>query len=98
MVISQCGRLAAMRKGKLMWMSNILCLMAALGLAPTTFAQGNNGVDPTLASLTAEWKAPFAPHHVVGNVYYVGSAGLAAYLITTPAGHILINSNLESSV
>src|SRR5206468_2415288 len=25
-------------------------------------------VDPTFASLTAEWRAPFAPHHVVGNV------------------------------
>jgi metallo-beta-lactamase class B len=34
----------------------------------------------------------------MGNVYYVGSKGLAAYLITTPQGNILINSNLESSV
>ena len=31
-------------------------------------------------------------------MYYVGSKGLASYLITTPQGHILINSNLESSV
>src|SRR5881392_3754987 len=52
-------------------------------------------VDPTFAKMSADWKAPFTPHHVVGNVYYVGSSGLAAYLITTPAGHILINSNLE---
>ena len=55
-------------------------------------------VDPTFANMSADWRAPFTPHQVVGNVYYVGSSGLAAYLITTPAGHILINSNLESSV
>jgi metallo-beta-lactamase class B len=46
----------------------------------------------------ADWSEPFPPHRVNGNVYYVGSRGLASYLITTPAGHILINSNLKTSV
>jgi metallo-beta-lactamase class B len=46
----------------------------------------------------AEWTEPFPAHKVAGNIYYVGSKGLAAFLITTPQGHILINSNLESSV
>lgn len=45
-----------------------------------------------------EWTTPHAPFRVVGNVYYVGSQDLASYLITTPQGHILINSNLTSSV
>ena len=45
-----------------------------------------------------EWTTPFPPHRIVGNVYYVGSKDLASYLITTPQGHILINSNLKSSV
>ena len=31
-------------------------------------------------------------------MYYVGSRGLANYLITTPQGHILINSDLEANV
>jgi metallo-beta-lactamase class B len=44
------------------------------------------------------WTEPFPPHKIVGNVYYVGSRGLASYLISTPEGHILINSSLESSV
>lgn len=35
---------------------------------------------------------------MIGNIYYVGSRGLASYLITTPAGNILINSNLKTSV
>jgi len=44
-----------------------------------------------------DWSEPFPPHRMIGNIYYVGSRGLASYLITTPAGHILINSNLVSS-
>jgi metallo-beta-lactamase class B len=45
-----------------------------------------------------DWLVAIPAHRVVGDVYYVGSAGLASYLITTPAGHILINSSLEASV
>jgi metallo-beta-lactamase class B len=50
------------------------------------------------AQIRPEWKEPFPPHRIAGNLYYVGSTDLAAFLITTPEGHILINSNLESSV
>lgn len=46
----------------------------------------------------SDWTEPFPPHKVAGNLYYVGSAGLASYLITTPEGHVLINSSLEESV
>jgi metallo-beta-lactamase class B len=31
---------------------------------------------------------------MVGNIYWVGSYDLATYLITTPAGHILINTGV----
>ena len=41
---------------------------------------------------------PFPAHRVIGNVYYVGSKDLASYLITTPEGHILINSSFEKTV
>jgi metallo-beta-lactamase class B len=44
------------------------------------------------------WTEPFPPFHIAGNLYYVGSKGLANYLITTPRGHILINSDLEANV
>ncbi len=37
-------------------------------------------------------KAPFPPFHILGNIYYIGSAGLACYLITTPAGNILLDT------
>lgn len=45
-----------------------------------------------------DWLEPFPPFRIAGNLYYVGSRGLASYLVTTPEGHILINSNLEKSV
>src|ERR1039457_3415493 len=37
-------------------------------------------------------KAPYAPFHIIGNIYYIGSKGLACYLITTPAGNILLDT------
>ena len=46
----------------------------------------------------AEWTEPFPAFRIAGNLYYVGSKGLANYLIATPQGHILINSDLEANV
>lgn len=44
-----------------------------------------------------DWTTPLAPFRIADNLYYVGSRDLAAYLITTPQGDILINANLPSS-
>lgn len=43
------------------------------------------------------WSQPFAPFHIVGNLYYVGTYDLASYLIVTKAGNILINTGLAES-
>ena len=40
----------------------------------------------------------FTPHKIIGNLYYVGTRSLGSFLITTPQGHILINSDLEANV
>jgi metallo-beta-lactamase class B len=58
----------------------------AFALAPVARAQ-----DPS-------WLAPFPAFRIADNLYYVGTRGLASYLVTSPAGHILINSNLEATV
>ena len=63
------------------------CLLFALAFSAGLLAQ----TDPA-------WTEPFPPHHIIGNVYYVGSKGLASFLITTQEGNILLNSNLETSV
>ncbi len=43
-------------------------------------------------------QTPFPPFRIIGNLYYVGTDDLASYLIVTPKGNILINSNLEADV
>jgi metallo-beta-lactamase class B len=43
-------------------------------------------------------RAQFPPHKIAGNLYYVGSESLASFLVATPQGHILINTNWEDGV
>jgi metallo-beta-lactamase class B len=44
------------------------------------------------------WNEPFKPFRIIGNVYYVGPAGVSSFLITTPNGHILIDTGFESTM
>lgn len=48
-------------------------------------------------SSCAGWNEPQAPVRLHGNTYYVGTRGLTALLITSPAGHVLIDGALPSS-
>lgn len=43
------------------------------------------------------WSAPTAPFRIVGNVYYVGTAELSAFLVVDPAGLVLIDGGLSDS-
>jgi metallo-beta-lactamase class B len=45
----------------------------------------------------ASWTAPHAPLKLFGNAYYVGSNGLSAILLTSNAGHILLDAALPES-
>jgi metallo-beta-lactamase class B len=67
----------------------IVWLVLILGLLLSSGASAQNSPD---------WTEPFPPFHIAGNLYYVGSKGLASYLVATPQGNILINSDLESNV
>ena len=46
----------------------------------------------------SDWDEPYPPHRIADNLYYVGSRGLATYLVTTSKGHLLINSSFERTV
>jgi metallo-beta-lactamase class B len=50
------------------------------------------------AQNSPDWTEPFPPFRIAGNLYYVGSKGLANFLVATPQGNILINSDLEANV
>jgi metallo-beta-lactamase class B len=58
-------------------------MFGSFALASSSLAQGD-----------ADWTRPFPPFRIVGNLYWVGSYDLATYLITTPQGHILINTGV----
>lgn len=52
------------------------------------------------AQSTDEWRSwnqPIKPFRVVGNVYYVGATEVSSYLITTPAGHILLDGGFPET-
>lgn len=52
---------------------------------------------PSTCSSCAEWNAPRQPFKVYGNTYFVGPAGVSAMLITSPEGHILVDTGLPQS-
>jgi metallo-beta-lactamase class B len=60
-----------------------LLMLGSVAFASTGRAQG----DP-------DWTRPFPPFRIIGNIYWVGSYDLATYLVTTPQGHILINTGV----
>ena len=43
-------------------------------------------------------RVAFPAHTIIGNLHYVGTVTLNSFLITTPQGHILINTNFEETV
>lgn len=45
----------------------------------------------------ADWAAPQDPFALYGNTYYVGTGGISAVLVTSPAGHILIDGGPSGS-
>ena len=61
----------------------VLLAMGSVGLR----AQGN-----------PDWHRAFPAFKIAGNLYYVGTADLGVYLINTPQGNILINSDFKEDV
>jgi metallo-beta-lactamase class B len=53
---------------------------------------------PLVAQQNPDWSRPFPPFKLIGNVYWVGTYDLSTYLITTDAGHILINTGFADTV
>jgi metallo-beta-lactamase class B len=44
------------------------------------------------ATFHGQMSQPVEPFRIVGNIYYVGARNIASYLITTPEGHIMIDT------
>ena len=73
----------------------IIPLIATLSLISFFSTAQKSSAAPTGP---ASWSKDYKPFRICGNLYYVGTYDLACYLITTPQGHILINTGLAKSV
>jgi metallo-beta-lactamase class B len=52
----------------------------------------------TAAQANPDLHREFPGFRIAGNLYYVSTADLAVYLVTTPQGHILINTDFKEDV
>jgi metallo-beta-lactamase class B len=66
--------------------------------AQTTILERQEAMFRRNVGTSEQQRAQFPPHKVVGNLYYVGSESLSSFLVATPEGHILINTNWEDAV
>jgi metallo-beta-lactamase class B len=73
----------------MIWRTGVAAVLMALA-AP---AAGQS----TFTEQRALWNRPMEPFRIIGNVHYVGTAHIGAYLITDPAGHVLIDGGMEES-
>jgi metallo-beta-lactamase class B len=77
--------------------SATLLALASTTAAAQTGDPRTRAYSPEDCSSCAEWNQPHAPVRIHGDTYYVGTNGLAAVLITSPQGHVLIDGALPNS-
>jgi len=69
-----------------------------LALMLLTIPQSTLRPDPDHVCASCEdWNRPLEPFRLFGNTYYVGTAGLSALLVTSDAGHVLLDGGLTQS-
>ena len=81
----------------------LLLALPCVNRAQDRDAGGNLGAknqtsDDEMRKSWQAWNAPFRPFRIIGNVYYVGVTGVSSFLVTTPDGHILIDTGFEMTV
>lgn len=82
-----------MRTGKL-----LLFLLPALCVAQTAKVLTPEDLFRRNVGTREQQYGQFPPHKIIGNLYYVGTEALGSFLISTPEGLILINSDYEGVV
>ncbi|MEQ1857228.1 MAG: subclass B3 metallo-beta-lactamase [Longimicrobiales bacterium] len=80
-------------------LGSLVALAASTGAAAQTpMLERQEAMFRRNVGTAEQQRAQYPAHKIVGNLYYVGSESLASFLITTPEGHILINTNWEDAV
>jgi metallo-beta-lactamase class B len=70
-----------------------LCALALV----VTGVQAQTAVKDFMAAVMKKWTTPFEPFQLIGNIYYVGTDGISAYIIKTSQGLILLDTALPQS-
>jgi metallo-beta-lactamase class B len=80
------------RRAQLTWPFAFLSFAAILAAqSPSPSAS------ETPSAMVKSWQQPAEPMHVAGPINFVGTQGLGVYLITTPAGHILLGGGVPNA-
>src|SRR5215208_537578 len=87
-----------MRKRNLLPNPTRAVVLATFLTALAALASGQGGAPASSCDNCPEWNQPQRPFRVYGNTYYVGPHGLTSILLTSKAGHVLIDSALPESV
>src|SRR5215510_8305573 len=66
--------------------------LAVVACSVVLAAQNSPLTSEQRAQFHGPYSQPEEPFRVVGNIYYVGAKNIASYLITTPQGHILVDT------
>lgn len=69
----------------------------AVSLLLSTIPAQAQTVSDLIAQFRARWNTPVEPFKIIDNVYYVGTAGLSSFLVTSPSGHVLIDTGLPEA-
>lgn len=72
-------------------------VLATFLTALAALAAGQSGTPASSCDNCPEWNKPQQPFRVYGNTYYVGPHGLTSILLTSKAGHVLIDGALPES-
>jgi len=74
----------------------VFCLACLFFIAPFFIQcqKASGQADETSRS----WNQPVKPFRIIGNIYYVGASDITSFLITTPEGHILLDSGFAETV
>ncbi|MEP6685689.1 MAG: subclass B3 metallo-beta-lactamase [Verrucomicrobiota bacterium] len=72
--------------------SPTLCVIASTVLFAASQVHGQASAE------SRSWNQPVKPYHLIGNIYYVGASEVTSFLITTPEGHILLDSGYAETL
>jgi metallo-beta-lactamase class B len=106
-----CRRAFVIRTGKTFQLSGSPSFCAGMrrftmALVVAAYASAAAAESPLVPGFTnaalnkmfQSWNQPFKPFRIIGNVHYVGASGVSSYLITSPDGHVLIDTGFEQTV